>query len=127
MADARPLLLPFPTRLSMTGGSVEISAEPATIGRLDPARVKRAEGYHLSIGPPPGAGPGNIELRVASEAGLRHGRATLRQLIKQYGKRMPAMEIEDEPAFRTRGVMLDISRDKVPTTATLRSLIEQFA
>ncbi len=111
----------------MRGGSVEISAEPATIGRLDPARVKRPEGYHLSIGPPPDAGPGNVELRVASEAGLRHGRATLRQLIKQYGKRMPAMEIEDEPSFRTRGVMLDISRDKVPTTDTLRGLVERFA
>ena len=34
------------------------------------------------------------------------------------------MEIEDSPDFLVRGVMLDISRDKVPTMATLRGLVD---
>lgn len=125
MTHARPLLLPFPNHLKLTGGAVAISADPATVGRLDPSRVKHAEGYVLVIGP--NAGPGNVDLRVATEAGMRNGRATLRQLMKQYGRQIPAMEIEDEPAFRTRGAMLDVSRDRVPTNAFLLSTIEQFA
>jgi hypothetical protein len=37
------------------------------------------------------------------------------------------MEIEDWPDFPVRGVMLDISRDKVPTMATLFSLVDRLA
>jgi hexosaminidase len=37
------------------------------------------------------------------------------------------MEIHDRPDFPVRGVMLDISRDKVPTMETLRGLIRKFA
>lgn len=37
------------------------------------------------------------------------------------------MEIEDWPDFSVRGVMLDISRDKVPTMSTLFSLIDMLA
>src|SRR5690606_22763173 len=35
--------------------------------------------------------------------------------------------IEDRPSFALRGAMLDVSRDRVPTMATLRELIELFA
>jgi len=37
------------------------------------------------------------------------------------------MEIEDWPDFQVRGVMLDISRDKVPTLVTLEKLIDRLA
>ena len=37
------------------------------------------------------------------------------------------MEIEDWPDFAVRGVMLDISRDKVPTMRTLRRLVDLLA
>ncbi len=37
------------------------------------------------------------------------------------------MIIEDEPAFKNRGFMLDISRDRVPTISTLKSLIDILA
>lgn len=125
MVGDRPLLLPYPREVRLTGRGAEVSADPATVGRLDPLKVKHPEGYELTIGT--GAGPGNVDLRVATEAGLRHGRATLRQLLKQYGRRVPEMVIEDHPAFRTRGVMLDISRDRVPTMAWLREFIALFA
>jgi len=42
---------------------------------------------------------------------------TLLQLSRQFAEALPCLEIEDSPDFPVRGVMLDISRDKVPTTA----------
>jgi len=40
---------------------------------------------------------------------------------------LPELELEDFPDFRARGVMLDVSRDKVPTLDTLRLLIDRLA
>lgn len=37
------------------------------------------------------------------------------------------MRIDDEPDFEHRGVMLDISRDKVPTLQTTMELVDQLA
>lgn len=125
MPTAYPLLLPTPESLRLTGGEVDVNADPASIGRLDPTATGSPAGYRLTIGA--NAGSGNVDLRAVTEAGFRNGRATLRQLIRQYGRRIPSMEIEDAPAFRTRGVMLDISRDRVPTMAALRGVTELFA
>jgi hypothetical protein len=54
---------------------------------------------------------------------------TLRQLVRQADRdgRIPCLTIEDSPALPTRGVMLDISRDRVPTTKTLKALIDLWA
>jgi hypothetical protein len=54
---------------------------------------------------------------------------TLRQLVRQAGEagRLPCLEIEDAPQFPVRGVMLDISRDRVPTMDTLKRLIDLWA
>lgn len=120
-----PLLLPVPRTLRLTGGVVGVGVDPDTIGRLDGGGLRHPQSYKLVIGP--GAGTGSADLAVASEAGLRYGRATLRQLIRQYGRAIPAMVIEDAPAFRTRGVMLDASRDRVPTMPFLQGAIETFA
>ena len=40
---------------------------------------------------------------------------------------LPPCRIEDWPDFAARGVMLDISRDKVPTLATLTGLVDLLA
>lgn len=64
---------------------------------------------------------------VARDAGgLVHGMMTLRQLLRLAGRggAIPCLRIEDWPAFRVRGVMLDISRDRVPTMETLKALID---
>ncbi|MFN9976234.1 MAG: family 20 glycosylhydrolase, partial [Phycisphaerae bacterium] len=60
-------------------------------------------------------------------AGLRHGAATLGQILRQYGSTMPAMQIGDEPVLANRGVMLDISRDRVPTMEHLREIVNTLA
>jgi hypothetical protein len=56
-----------------------------------------------------------------------HGLRTLAQLLRQHPVRIPAMEIDDEPAFSRRGVMLDVSRNKVPTLESLKQTVDDLA
>jgi hypothetical protein len=60
-------------------------------------------------------------LRHADEAGRRYGRQTLAQL-RADGLR--AGRVRDWPDLATRGFMLDISRDRVPTRETLAWLVD---
>ena len=48
-------------------------------------------------------------------------------MLRQAKSSIRCCEIKDVPDFANRGVMLDISRCKVPTLTTLKTLIEQFA
>ena len=59
--------------------------------------------------------------------GLRAAIATFRQLLREYGRRLPCLKIEDYPDFPRRGVMLDISRGRVPTLETLLGLVDHLA
>ncbi len=74
-----------------------------------------------------------IEIAGADDAGLFYGACTLAQWIAlddgngAAGRELPAVRIEDWPDLRRRGVMLDVSRDKVPTMATLHALVDRFA
>jgi hexosaminidase len=68
-----------------------------------------------------------ITLQAISPAGVFYGAQTLKQLLRQYGAKLPRMRIDDYPDFARRGVMLDISRDKVPTRAELFKLVELLA
>ena len=63
----------------------------------------------------------------SSGAGLFYAITTILQALRQCGSRLPAGEISDRPDFPVRGIMLDVSRCKVPTMETLRSLIDMFA
>ncbi len=84
-------------------------------------RIEKREGYHLTIGDE------RIGIVARDAAGLAYGFATLTQLVRQFGRRLPQLHIEDHPDFAHRGVMLDISRDKVPTMATLCGLVDMLA
>lgn len=64
-----------------------------------------------------------IELLGAGPAGLRYAVETLLQLVDPRG-RIPACSIEDAPDLALRGLMLDVSRGKVPTPETLRGLVD---
>jgi hypothetical protein len=59
----------------------------------------------------------------AGPAGLRWGVETLAQLVDPRGG-VPGCEIEDSPDLPLRGVMLDVSRGKVPTLATLKGIVD---
>jgi len=71
--------------------------------------------------------PGGIRLRYGDEPGLRYGLHSLRQLLANHPRQLPGLEIEDGPDFLHRGFMLDVSRCKVPTLATLRGLLDLLA
>jgi hexosaminidase len=79
------------------------------------------EGYVLTIS------PGGIEILFRETGGLRAAAATLRQLLRQYGRRLRCLKIRDWPDFARRGVMLDISRGRVPKLETLLDLAGRLA
>ncbi len=68
-----------------------------------------------------------IEISFRETGGLRAATATLRQLLREYGRRLPCLRIRDWPDFPRRGVMLDISRGRVPKLETLLDLAEKLS
>ncbi len=90
--------------------------------RLAPDEVRQEQGYRLSVRPE------GITLQGHDFAGLFYGVCTLNQIVEQsQDRRLACLEIEDWPDFPVRGVMLDISRDKVPQMQTLFDLIDRLA
>jgi hypothetical protein len=70
----------------------------------------------------------NIRIKAGGQEGLYYALLTLEQIgcfAAQNGY-WPTLNIEDEPDFVRRGVMLDISRDKVPKMSTLFDLIDKL-
>ena len=123
-------LLPRPRRLQYGAGSLVLEADgslPAAAGpvsRVDGAAPGiRAEGYRLVVTPE------RVVIEARDAAGAFYARATLAQLVRLHQSvgRIPAVTIEDAPDFAERGVMLDVSRDKVPTMATLYRLVDELA
>ena len=110
-----PSLLPSPRSVTWTGGTCPSNA--AVSVTRDAALP--AEGYRLSIT------KDGVELVHADAAGLRHARATLAQLEVQGP--LPCAVLEDYPAFAVRGLMLDCSRDRIPTRVELSRLLRQMA
>jgi hexosaminidase len=87
-----------------------------------PEAVAQPEGYHLRVA------PSGITIHGHDAAGAFYGICTLIQLLEQVeGAALPCVEIEDWPDFAARGVMLDISRNKVPKMATLFALVDRLA
>jgi len=109
-------LLPRPRSLEAGEGTVP-RRTPET--GVDPSLP--AEGYRLEISPQ------RVHLAAADDAGRFYGRATLDQLARGMDGELPVCTITDWPDLPVRGVMLDISRDKVPTTATLEALVDRLA
>jgi hexosaminidase len=114
-----PLLLPRPRKIERRAGICSFDRSKIS-SRIDPA-VGQPQGYRLVLS------ADGIDLTSHDAAGMFYGHQTLSQLHTQYGSEMPCLWIEDWPDFAARGVMLDISRDKVPTMATLVSLIDKLA
>lgn len=76
--------------------------------------------------------PHTISVEAPHIAGLRLALFTLRQLLATSprdasGRLLPCLRIDDEPSFPTRGVMLDVSRTRVPTMAHLFETVDRLA
>ncbi len=80
------------------------------------------EAYRLVVA------PNRIRIEAASSSGAQHAAATLRQLARLSvgSAALPCLAAEDWPDFPRRGILLDISRDKVPTLATLFGLVDRM-
>lgn len=90
--------------------------------RVAPSRVTQPQGYELAIE------PDRITIEAHDAAGVFYGVCTLIQLLETRGSTtLPGLHISDWPDFSVRGVMLDISRDKVPTLETTQALIDRLA
>lgn len=104
--------------INIHGGKVVIEP-PRGTDRTAP------EHYAILIGRSEG-GEATVRIKAHPPA-ARHAIATLRQIVRQCPREIPCLEIEDAPAFATRGVMVDVSRDRVPTMADLKRTIDLFA
>ena len=88
---------------------------------LSPGAIGHRQGYELQIT------PSGITVIGEDNAGVFYGVCTLLQILSQSGSILPGMQIRDWPDFTSRGVMLDISRDKVPQMKTIYLLIDLLA
>ncbi len=103
--------------VAIVGGANDSALLTITVG----GGTGHAQGYRLSIT------ANGIHIAGDDAAGAFYGVTTLVQLLQTHGARLPLLDIEDYPDFPARGVMLDISRDKVPTMATLYGLVDWLA
>lgn len=120
LAAADPILVPRPLRVVRRAG---VTSRAPVVDVQGDRTLKRGA-YWLAIKD----GPWPVAVIACADAeGERNARATLAQLSTQYGDRLPVLEIEDEPVFHVRGVMLDISRDRVRTMEQLHHTVDLLA
>lgn len=91
--------------------------ESGTITFIPDYRLQE-QAYELSID------ERGVAIRFHQGEGASYGVSTLKQLLYQAGKSLPFLIIQDKPDFPRRGLMLDISRDKIPTMDTLYRLVD---
>jgi hypothetical protein len=117
-------LLPFPRALKRQAGIFVLPKEQPLLGIAWVRSAKapdHPEGYSLTID------RRGVRIEYRETGGLLAAGATLRQLLREYGRRLPCLKIRDWPDFARRGVMLDISRGRVPKLETLLDLVERLA
>ncbi|HTB84604.1 MAG TPA: family 20 glycosylhydrolase [Candidatus Sulfotelmatobacter sp.] len=124
MKEPKIRLLPCPRSLKVFRGTLTLpDKNPLSVLKVVCNRTAPAqpEGYTLAVS------KNGIEISVRDHSGLRPAAATLRQLVREYGRKIPFLKIRDWPDFPRRGVMLDISRGRVPNLETLLDLVEKLA
>ena len=123
-------LAPWSSGPASDGVDVTLRVDASDPAAGEAPQAVRGQGYRLQ------ALPGGVTLTGFGEAGLFHGAATLAQWARLHRRpadlgeasvEVPAARIIDWPDFASRGVMLDISRDKVPTMDTLMELVDLLA
>jgi hexosaminidase len=125
------VLLPVAERLQSEvrarGVNLELITGPVSHPRLairgfwDGNAPDEPGGYTLAIN------ARGVSVGYREAEGLRAGAATLRQLLREHGRRLPCLFIRDYADFAKRGVLLDVSRGRVPRLETLLDLTEQLA
>ncbi|NUU63474.1 beta-N-acetylhexosaminidase [Paenibacillus agri] len=93
--------------------------QPAFLFNQDPALPPQAYEIH--------SGVTGVHVTYSSPQGAFYAVATLKQILKQTGRSFPFLTIRDEPDFGARGLMIDISRNKVPKLGTLFKIVDLMA
>ncbi|MEL7529940.1 MAG: family 20 glycosylhydrolase [Bacteroidota bacterium] len=93
-----------------------IHCEQAALEALP--KLGQDESYHLKVSPT------QIELNARSPFGILYGLESLLQLVQvEYkGAFVRSLELEDQPRFPWRGLMIDVSRHWIPKEIILRNL-----
>jgi hypothetical protein len=126
----------FPIARRLQQALLESQRVGWTLRAGDPSNDGSRGGTTITLAPEGGIPEQGYRLRIAADgidlvagdaAGAYYGVMTLVQMLRQSEGALPAGEIEDSPDFTSRGVMLDISRSKVPTPETLFGLVDMFS
>lgn len=150
---AHPALIPMPSSVAWRDGSVPLGANtiveaghaaaPAAASLSQALNLKQSgrgasrirlslvssraipnpEGYHLR------ADGHQIVIEASDERGLFYGTQTLRQLLQNGpdgNRTVPAVDINDTPRFRWRGLLIDLGRHFFGK-ATLFKIIDEMA
>ncbi len=112
----------------ITATSGQLKTKPITLS-INADEADYVQGYRMQVT------EDCIHIVGSDAPGLFYGVNTLVQLLtlahfyeaSVQNVPLPVVTIVDWPDFPTRGVMLDISRDKVPTLETLTALIDLLA
>ncbi len=126
------ILLVFTSGPQIYAGQISELDAGSIILRMVTNSQMMPQGYHLQVT------PRTILIEASTEAGIFYACCTLIQLIQLYTRQplydlevppgaLPCLEITDWPDYPNRGVMLDISRDKVPSMETILNLTEMLA
>ncbi len=110
----------------LTASAAGLAGVPHVVVDPQSGAVAQAQGYALTVDPM------RITIAAADPPGAAYGLATLAQLLAlaqgpEGGREVPCCEIRDWPDFPRRGVMLDISRGKVPTMDNLFRFVDLLA
>ena len=104
----------------ITGAKTKFDKQAADI-QFKYNKALPVQGYKMDIR------PGKILIEYSNLQGLYYSAITLKVLKQNYAGTLPCMYIEDFPDLAVRGVMLDISRNKVPTKETLAGILQLLA
>lgn len=111
-------LLPQPRESDLGAGRVPVAEPSLRVGvvGLPP------QGYEITV-----SENGEVRVEAADDAGAFYAGATLAQLARAHRGTVPVGRVRDWPDLPIRGVMLDVSRDKVPTMGTLYAWVDRLA
>ncbi|MCG8480209.1 MAG: beta-N-acetylhexosaminidase [Spirochaetales bacterium] len=97
-------------------GTTESSA--GTITLVPDEAAEDTQRYTLSIS------PRGVTISGRSAA-LAYGAQTLIQLVQHFGLELPCCHIDDWPTFDERGILLDVTRGRIPTMEMLKRAVDE--
>lgn len=128
--EADRAALPAARRLQLTLSqvlqlnlSLSVGTRPSvrSVYHFSYSPVLPAQGYEIHVD------ESGIAVTYGSPEGAYYAAATLKQILQQCGRNLPFVHISDQPDFAARGLMIDISRNKIPKLETLFRIVDFMA